>query len=227
MISKIKNQFGFALILMIFFLFGSFTRGSLAMTTEEEKKLGKKIFFEMERQVEMIRDPTFLNRMYKIELTSIPKIPGYLLTHAAIENRLSFLESLLQNMPKPIGPFKTVKSVEALQSGRSLAYEDSDILRELEIVYFLSRKLDQTVEELEVVRSSSSSGAVSGDDLLGLYYPGRAYQEKGDFANAVPLFLKVKKEMPEYIDVHLGLVQFTEEWDSRDSPTSILQNISN
>jgi len=279
MISKIKNQFGFALILMIFFLFGSFTRGSLAMTTEEEKKLGKKIFFEMERQVEMIRDPTFLNRMYKIELTSIPKIPGYLLTHAAIENRLSFLESLLQNMPKPIGPFKTVgnfrriqmktfvlerephvaishfqsmvdansqdsdgyyglglaykkigrsdKSVEALQSGRSLVYEDSDILRELEIVYFLSGKLDQTIEELEAVRSFSSSGAVSGDDLLGLYYPGRAYQEKGDFANAVPLFLKVKKEMPEYIDVHLGLVQFTEEWDSRDSSTSILQNISN
>ena len=59
-------QFGFALILIIFFLFGSFARGSLAMTTEEEKKLGKKIFFEIEKEVEVIRDPTlqaFIDRI--------------------------------------------------------------------------------------------------------------------------------------------------------------------
>ena len=402
-------QFGFALILIIFFLVGSFARGSLAMTAEEEKKLGKKIFFEMEKEVEVIRDPTlqafidrighslgaqvgpspfefkfyminapdpnafaipggyifvttglivlaeneqevagvlsheishvtgrhvaqmierskriniatlaaiiagaliggggrtseavaatamasaeafalkytrenetdadqnglnllvkagydpngmitFLNRIYKIELTSIPKIPSYLLTHPAIENRIALLESLLQTGQRPMGPFKTGgnfrriqaktfveerephvaishfqsmvdansqdldgyyglglaykkvgrldKSVEALQNANSLASKDADIMRELGIVYFLSGKLEPAIEKLEAVRSSSFSGAVQDDDSLGLYYLGRTYQEKGDFAKALPLFLKVKNEMPEYIDVCFSL----------------------
>jgi predicted Zn-dependent protease len=402
-------QFGFALILIIFFLFGSFARGSLAMTTEEEKKLGKKIFFEIEKEVEVIRDPTlqafidrighslvaqidpspfefkfcmisapdpnafaipggyifvttglivlaeneqevagvlsheishvtarhvaqmierskriniatlaaviagallggggrtsgavattamasaealalkytremetdadqnglnllvktgydphgmitFLNRMYKIELTLVPKIPTYLLTHPAIENRIALITNLLQTGQRPMGPFKTVgnfrriqaktfveerephvamshfqsmvdansqdldgyyglglaykkvgrldKAVEALQNAHSLASKDSDVLRELGIVYFLSGKLEQAIEKLEAVRSSSSSGAVQDDDLLSLYYLGRTYQEKGVFTSALPLFLKVRKEVPEYIDVHFSL----------------------
>ena len=200
---------------------------------------------------------TFLNRMYKIELTLVPKIPTYLLTHPAIENRIALIENLLQTGQRPMGPFKTVgnfrriqaktfveerephvamshfqsmvdansqdldgyyglglaykkvgrldKAVEALQNAHSLASKDSDVLRELGIVYFLSGKLEQAIEKLEAVRSSSSSGAVQDDDLLGLYYLGRAYQEKGDFTSALPLFLKVRKEMPEYIDVHLSL----------------------
>lgn len=401
-------QFGFVLILILFFLFGSFVRGSLAMTTEEEKKLGKKIFFEMGKEVEVIRDPTlqtfidrighslvgqirpspfdfkfyiinapdpnafaipggyifvttglivlaeneqevagvlsheishvtgrhiaemiekskrmniatlaaiiagaligggraseavsktamasaealalkytrenevdadqnglnlmikagydpngmitFLNRMYKIELTSAPKIPAYLFTHPAIENRISLLDNLLQNMPKPTAPFKRIgnfrriqakafveerephvaishfqsmvdansqdldgyyglglaykkvgrldKSIEVFQAGLSLSPKEGDVLRELGIAYFLSGKLEQAIEKLEAVRSSSSASAGQDDDLLALYYLGRAYQEKGDFANALPLFLKVKKEMPEYIDVYFSL----------------------
>ena len=43
---------------LIIFFFGSFIRGSLAMTMDEEKKLGKKILLEMEKQVEWVRDPT-------------------------------------------------------------------------------------------------------------------------------------------------------------------------
>lgn len=409
MISRRKNQFGFVLILIIFFLLGSFVRGSLAMTTEEEKKLGKKIFFEMEKEVEVIRDPTlqtfidrighslvaqigpspfefkfymisasdpnafaipggyifvttglivlaeneqevagvlsheishvtgrhiaqmierskriniatvaaiiagallggggrgteavattamataealalkytremetdadqnslqyiikagydpngmitFLSKIYKISLTSAPKIPTYLLTHPAIESRISLLENLLQTGQRPMGPFKTDgnfrrvqaktfveerephvaishfqsmvdansqdldgyyglglaykkvgrldKSTEVFQTGLSLSPKDLELLRELGIVYFLSGKLEQAIEKLKAVRSSSSAGAGQDDDLLALYYLGRAYQEKGDFANALPLFLKVKKEMPEYIDVYFSL----------------------
>jgi predicted Zn-dependent protease len=404
-----KNQFWFVLTLVIFFLFGSLVRGPLAMTTEDEKKLGKKIFFEMEKEVEIIRDPTlqtyinrmghslvaqidpspfefkfyiinapdpnafaipggyvfvttglivlaeneqelagvlsheishvtgrhiaqmierskrisigtvaaiiagallggggraseavattamasaealalkytreneaeadqnglnlmvkagydpngmitFLNRIYKIELTSAHKIPAYLLTHPAIENRISLLESLLQTGQRPMGPFKTIgnfkriqakafveerephvaitnfqsmidanpqdldgyyglglaykkvgrldKSIEVFKTGLSLSPNDPGLLRELGIVYFLSGKLEQAIEKLGAVRSSMSAGAGQNDDLLCLYYLGRAYQEKGDFANALPLFLKVKKEMAEYIDVYFSL----------------------
>jgi predicted Zn-dependent protease len=41
-----------------------------------------------------------------------------------------------------------------------------------------------------------------------LYYLGRAYQEKGEFGQALPLLLKVQKEKPEFADIyyHLGSV---------------------
>jgi len=394
-------------IFMFFFLFGSFARGSLAMTVEEEKKLGKKILLEIEREAELVNDPTiyvfinrvgysivrelgstpfefkfyvikthdpnafaipggyifvttglivlaeneqeiagvlsheishvtgrhidqmiekskrlnlatlagmilgalvggggagsgaaaaaamaageavtlkytrehetdadqnglyrmvkagydpnglisFFNRIYKISLTSGPKVPTYLLTHPAIEDRISLLENLLQTMQKPAGPFKKVgnfkrvqarvfaeerepdvavnhfgsmvktnpqdvdgiyglglalkkmgrldKSTEVFQSGLSLSPKDPDLLRELGIVYFLSGKLDRAIENLEAARSVSVPDQDS--DLSTLYYLGRAYQEKEDLANALPLFLKVQKEMPEFVDVYLNL----------------------
>jgi predicted Zn-dependent protease len=46
------------LVSILLFLFGSFTKGSSAMTVDEEKKLGKKILLEMEKQVEWVKDPT-------------------------------------------------------------------------------------------------------------------------------------------------------------------------
>jgi predicted Zn-dependent protease len=203
---------------------------------------------------------TFLNRMNKISLASAPKIPSYLSTHPATENRISLLENLLQIAPKPLGPFEangnfrkiqvkafveereahvaTIhfqslvdanpkdmvgyyglglayqkmgrldKSIEVLQKAHSLAPKDSDILRELGIADFLSGKLDLAIENLEAMRPIPLTGADRSEDLMGLYYLGRGYQEKGDFAKALPLFLEVRKEMPEFIDVYhnLGLV---------------------
>jgi len=201
---------------------------------------------------------TFLNRIYKLSLTMSPNIPPYLLTHPAIENRISLLENLLQMGPKPTGPFKSFenfkkvrtkafaeerepqvaithfqslidanstqwegyyglglayrkmgrfdKSIEALQHARSSAPQDLDISRELGIVYFLSGKVDQAIADLEAVRSAS--GEDQSNDFTTLYYLGRAYQEKGDFGKALPLFLKVKKERPDFVEIyyHLGSV---------------------
>jgi predicted Zn-dependent protease len=98
------------------------------------------------------------------------------------------------------------KSIEVFQSGLSLSPKDPDLLRELGIVYFLSGKPDRAIENLEAARSVSVPD--QDVDLSTLYYLGRGYQEKGDFGNALPLFLKVQKEMPEFIDVYhnLGLV---------------------
>jgi predicted Zn-dependent protease len=95
------------------------------------------------------------------------------------------------------------KSTEVFQSGLSLSPKDPDLLRELGIVYLLSGKVDPAIENLEASRSVSIPDQDS--DLLTLYYLGRAYQEKEDLANALSLFLKVQKEMPEFVDVYLNL----------------------
>jgi predicted Zn-dependent protease len=198
---------------------------------------------------------TFFNKIQKMSLAMAPNIPAYLLTHPATENRISLLENILQMGPKPTGPFKTFenfnkirtmtfveerepqaaityyqslvdadpnqwggyyglglayrkmgrfdKSMEVLQRAHSLAPKDVDVSRELGIVYFLSGRVDQAIENLEAIRSAPSGGKHS--DLMTLYYLGRGYQEKGDFARALPLLLKVQKEKPEFIDVYYYL----------------------
>ena len=200
---------------------------------------------------------TFLNKIYKTSLTSAPKIPAYLSTHPAIENRISLLENLLQAGQKPMGPFRTVgdfkrihtkafveerephvaitqyqslvddnpqnlegyyglglayrkmgrldKSMQVFQKAHSLVPKDTDILRELGVVYFLSGKLDQAIENLEAIQSIPRAESDQKDDLLSLYYLGRGYQEKGDFAKALPLFLKIQKAIPEFVEVYHNL----------------------
>jgi len=93
--------------------------------------------------------------------------------------------------------------MEVLQQAHSLAPKDLDVSRELGIVYFLSGKMDQAIENLEAIRSTSGEG--QNNDLMTLYYLGRGYQEKGDFTQALPLLLKVQKEEPEFIDVYHDL----------------------
>ncbi len=195
---------------------------------------------------------SFLNKIYRISLTSGPKIPAYLSTHPAIENRISLLENLLQVGQKPMGPFKEIpnfkkikakafveerepnvavthfrslidnhpkelegyyglglafrkmgrldKSMEAFQEAKSLNPQDPDVLRELGIVYFLSGKIDQAIDVLEASRSFSSE-----PDSLALYHLGRGYQEKGNLAKALSLFLEVKKEMTDFVDLYLSI----------------------
>jgi tetratricopeptide (TPR) repeat protein len=98
------------------------------------------------------------------------------------------------------------KSVEVLQCAHALAPKDLDISRELGITYFFLGKVDQAIESLEAIRSTPEEGRNS--DLMILYYLGRGYQEKGNFAQALPFLLKVQKEKPEFADIyyHLGSV---------------------
>ncbi len=67
-----------SIILVLFILCGSFIGKAGAMTIEEEKKLGKKIFLEMERGVEFVKDPTlqaFLNRMGQSLISHLDTTP--------------------------------------------------------------------------------------------------------------------------------------------------------
>jgi predicted Zn-dependent protease len=127
---------------------------------------------------------------------------------------VNYFESLVKTNPKDVDgiyglglAFKKMgrldRSIESFQSGLSLSPKDPDLLRELGIVYFLSGKLGQAAGKLEAARS-----VLEGDentDLLTLYYLGRTFQEKGDLTSALPLFLKVQKEMPEFPDVYNNL----------------------
>jgi predicted Zn-dependent protease len=95
------------------------------------------------------------------------------------------------------------KSMEVLQQAHALAPTDLDVSRELGIVYFLSGKMDQAIEHLEALQSTS--GQNQHNDPMTIYYLGRGYQEKGDFAKALPLLLKVQREWPEFHDIYYSL----------------------
>jgi predicted Zn-dependent protease len=249
---------------------GAGSQAAVAMATATAGALTLKYTREMETDADqnslhlLIKagyDPngmiSFLNKIYRMSLSTAPQIPVYLLTHPAVEDRISLLENLLQSGQRPMGPFKTVgnfkriqtkvfveerepdiavshfesmvktnsknidevfglalafkkmgrldRSIEILQNALSLAPKDPDLLRELGIVYFLSGKLDLSIETLGAVRSIPTVGGGQADDLLSLYYLGRGYQEKGDFAKARPIFLKLQKEVPDFIDIYLNL----------------------
>jgi predicted Zn-dependent protease len=97
------------------------------------------------------------------------------------------------------------KSAEVLKKGTTIAPVDPDLLNELGIVYFLSGKLDLAIQTLEAAQSLSRARIDFYEDLSGVYYLGRGYQEKGEMTKALPFLLKVKKELPEFSDVHYHL----------------------
>jgi predicted Zn-dependent protease len=45
-------------VFALLFIFGSFVKEVRCLTTEEEKKLGKKILLEVEKVMQIVRDPT-------------------------------------------------------------------------------------------------------------------------------------------------------------------------
>jgi beta-barrel assembly-enhancing protease len=89
------------------------------------------------------------------------------------------------------------KSIEVFQSASRVDSKDADLLRELGVDYFLAGRLDQSVQTLEPQSRN--------DDLKSVYFLGRAYQEKGDFERALKLFLRVKGEAENYIDLYSNL----------------------
>jgi predicted Zn-dependent protease len=97
------------------------------------------------------------------------------------------------------------KSAEVFQMGTTIAPADPDLLNELGIVYFLSGRLDLAIQNLEAAQSLSRARPDSYEDLSSVYYLGRGYQEKGEMAKALPFLLRVKKELPEFGDVHYHL----------------------
>ena len=89
------------------------------------------------------------------------------------------------------------KSAEILQT-LSIAHPgETDLQRELGVVCFYAGRLDQAIQILEPLSQDR--------DLKSLYFLGRAYQEKGDVDRALALFLKVRREAGEYVDLYYNL----------------------
>ena len=203
---------------------------------------------------------TFMNKMNRYSIANSPKMPAYLSTHPALDERLALMENLIRMEPKsgaspiPLGNYQWVqvrafvaerephvavkyfesrvksngedvvslvalalaynkmgrfdKSVEALQRASSLATQEIEIRRALGVAYFLSGKLNQSIETLEPLSYPEGKELSRRDDLVSLYYLGRAYQEKGEFGKALPALLKVQREAPAFAEVyfHLGSV---------------------
>ncbi len=142
-------------------------------------------------------------------------------TRAFVEERepnvaVAHYQSLVDENPGNLGGYyglglayrkmgRLDKSTEVFQKAQALAPKAIHLLRELGIVYFLSGKLDQAIETLEAIQPVAGTGAGQNEDLSGLYYLGRGYQEKGNFAKALPLFLKIQKEAPDFVEVYLNL----------------------
>ncbi len=59
---------------------------------------------------------SFLKKIHKTSLISSFKVPVYLSTHPAIEDRIALLENLLQVGPKPTGPFKVIENFRRIQT---------------------------------------------------------------------------------------------------------------
>jgi tetratricopeptide (TPR) repeat protein len=95
--------------------------------------------------------------------------------------------------------------MEAFQQARSLAPEDTDVLRESGITFFLSGRLDQAIHAFETAQSVIRESRELKEDPSVLFYLGRCYHEKGDFERALPLFLNVKRAYPDWIDLHHAL----------------------
>jgi predicted Zn-dependent protease len=70
---------------------------------------------------------TFLNKMYKSSLAVAPKIPPYLSTHPAIENRITLLDSLIQIEKAPEGPPRRVGDYRWIQTRAFVAEKEPDV----------------------------------------------------------------------------------------------------
>ncbi len=58
---------------------------------------------------------TFLNKIMRMSLALAPRVPPYLTTHPALEDRIALLENLLQLNQKPSGPFRTIPNFKRVQ----------------------------------------------------------------------------------------------------------------
>jgi len=70
---KLKVYLAFFVLIFVI-LFGSLFDGARAMTIEEEKKLGKTLFPEIERSVEFVKDPTLLGFLDRVGYSLVSQL---------------------------------------------------------------------------------------------------------------------------------------------------------
>jgi predicted Zn-dependent protease len=131
---------------------------------------------------------TFLNKMVRMSLALAPKIPSYLSTHPATEDRLSLLENLLQIKQRPSGPFRTIPNFKRIQIKAFAEERDSHV----------------------AVTHFQSFVDANPKDLDGYYGLGLAYRKMGRLDKSIEALQSAHSFAPDDLDIlkERGVVYF-------------------
>jgi predicted Zn-dependent protease len=131
---------------------------------------------------------TFLNKIYKTSLVSSSKIPAYLSTHPALEERIALMENLLLTAPKPQPPYRASGTFKRIQT--RIFVEEREPHPAVAYFESLTRNNPQDVEA-----------------LFGL---GLALKKMGRPDKALEIFRSVEALVPGDLDClrEIGIVSF-------------------
>ncbi len=122
---------------------------------------------------------TFLNKIMRMSLALAPKIPSYLSTHPAVEDRISLLGNLLQITQKPSGPFRTILNFKRIQ-----------------VIAFAEER-----EPHVAVTHFQSLIDADPQDLNGYYGLGLAYRKMGRLDKAIEALQNAHSFAPNDLDI--------------------------
>jgi predicted Zn-dependent protease len=122
---------------------------------------------------------TFLNKIMRMSLALAPRVPPYLTTHPALEDRIALLENLLQMTQKPSGPFRTIPNFKRVQ-------------------------IKAFVEEREphvAMTHFQSLIDANSQDLNGYYGLGLAYRKMGRLDKSIEALQRAHSLAPNDLDI--------------------------
>jgi len=122
---------------------------------------------------------TFLNKIMRMSLALAPKIPSYLSTHPAMEDRLSLLGNLLQITQKPSGPFRIIPNFKRVQ---------------------VKAFVEEREPHVAITHFQSLIGA-SPQDLNGYYGLGLTYRKMGRLDKSIEALQSAHSFAPNDLDI--------------------------
>ena len=131
---------------------------------------------------------SFMKKISRYSLTASPKVPTYLSSHPAAEDRISLMENLIQIEPKKPVPVKTVGNYKWIQT-RAFVNE---------------REPHVAVSHFESVVKGNP------EDPVGMYGLGIAYEKMGRLDKSIEVFQKALSVEPKDPDLlrELGVSYF-------------------
>jgi len=171
---------------------GAGSQAGAAMATATAQALALKYTREMETDADqnglhlLLKagyDPNgiihFFNKLQRVSLAMAPNIPGYLLTHPVLEDRISLLENLMQMTQKPSGPFRTIPNFKRVQ-----------------IKAFVEEREPQVA-----VTHFQSLIDTNSQDLDGYYGLGLAYRKMGRLDKSIEALQRAHSFAPNDLDI--------------------------
>jgi predicted Zn-dependent protease len=118
---------------------------------------------------------SFMKKISRYGMIAGPKIPTYLSTHPATDDRIALMENLIQTEPKYRGALKTVGNYKVIQTVAFVDERDPLVA----VTHFES-----------VVKSDP-------EDVIGLFGLGLAYRKNGRLDKSIEVFQKALSKTPQ------------------------------